>query len=199
MLLLPDAVTKSGIFGWSGMSSRNLSSSNLNFSVLTLSTSLRYYGNELYNRGLNTVNAFSWRDCAGFLFIECWIKHCLSCPGCFVVFILCPIVPSIFGTICCVIFQIYIIIERSLRLWRDYNLSSCSLSQEFKCCTSVILYVHVRWIDSIACMSLLSMDSRVGSSTLVVEWQEISRVSAWESAPETETLSTPTPSCLWPF
>ena len=28
-----DAVTKLGIFGWSGMSSRNLSSSNLNFSV----------------------------------------------------------------------------------------------------------------------------------------------------------------------
>ena len=36
MPLLPDAVTQLGIFGWSGMVSRNLSSSNLNFSVLTL-------------------------------------------------------------------------------------------------------------------------------------------------------------------
>ena len=35
------------------------------------------------------------------------------------------------------------------------------------------------------------MDSRAGSSTLVGEWQEISRVSAWESASATETLSTP--------
>ena len=33
------------------MSSRNLSSSNLKFTVLTLSMSLRYFGNELYNRG----------------------------------------------------------------------------------------------------------------------------------------------------
>ena len=36
-------------FGPSGMSSLNLSSSNLNFSVLTLSMSLRYFGNELHN------------------------------------------------------------------------------------------------------------------------------------------------------
>ena len=42
----------------------------------------------------------------------CWILNnaCVPCLGCFLVFILCPIVPSIFGTICCVIFQIYIII-----------------------------------------------------------------------------------------
>ena len=32
---------------------------NLNFSVLTLSMSLRYFGNELYNQGPNTVIAFS--------------------------------------------------------------------------------------------------------------------------------------------
>ena len=36
----------------------------------------------------------------------------------FLVFILCAVVPSIFGTIRCVIFQIYIIICRSRRLWR---------------------------------------------------------------------------------
>ena len=54
-LLFPDSVTLLGIFGWSGMVSRNLSSSNLNFSVLTLSMFLRYFGNELYNRRPNTV------------------------------------------------------------------------------------------------------------------------------------------------
>ena len=32
------------------------------------------------------------------------------------------------------------------------------------------------------------MDSRAGSSTLVGEWQEISRVSAWESTSDTDTL-----------
>ena len=69
-----------------------------------------HFGNELYNRDPNTVIAFSWRDCAGFLFVGYWITHCVSCLGCFLVFIACPIVPSIFGTICCVIFQIYIII-----------------------------------------------------------------------------------------
>ena len=63
------------------MSSRNLSSSNLNFSVLTLSMSLRYFGNELYNRDLNTVIAFYWRDCAGFLFVWYWITHCRGGRG----------------------------------------------------------------------------------------------------------------------
>ena len=58
----------------------------------------------------NTVIAFSWRDCAGFLFVGYWITHCVPCLGCFLVFIVCQIVPSIFGTICCVTFQIYIII-----------------------------------------------------------------------------------------
>ena len=38
---------------------KQLSSSNLNFSVLILSMSLGYFGNELYNRGPNTVIAFS--------------------------------------------------------------------------------------------------------------------------------------------
>ena len=99
-----------GHFWLSGMVSRNLSSSNLIFSVLTLSMSLRYFGNELYKRGPNTVIAFSWRDCAGFLFVGYWITHCVPSLGCFLVFIVCQIVPSIFGTICCVIFQIYIII-----------------------------------------------------------------------------------------
>ena len=81
---------------------------NLNFSVLTLLMSLRYFGNELYNRGPNTVIAFSSRDCAGFLFVRYWINHCFPCLGCFLVFIVCPIMPSIFGTVCCVILKIYI-------------------------------------------------------------------------------------------
>ena len=113
--LVEDAVAswcgdKLGIFGWSVMSSRNLSSSNLKFSVLTLSMSLRYFGNDLYKRGPNTVIAFFWTDYAGFLFVGYWIMHCVPCLGYFLVFILCPIAPSIFGTICCVIFQIYILI-----------------------------------------------------------------------------------------
>ena len=87
-----------------------LISSNLNFSVLTLSMSLRYFGNELYRQDTNTVIAFSWKDCAGFLFVGYWITHCVPCLWCFLVFILCPIKPSIFATIRCVIFQIYITI-----------------------------------------------------------------------------------------
>ena len=31
-----------------------------------------------------------------------WIVHCVPCLGCFLFFIVCPIVPSIFVTICCV-------------------------------------------------------------------------------------------------
>ena len=61
---------------------------------LTLSLSLRYFGNELYNRGPNTVIAFSWRDCARFLFVGYWITHCVPCLECFLVFIVCPIMPS---------------------------------------------------------------------------------------------------------
>ena len=47
------------ILGSSGMSSRNLSSPNLNYSVSTLSMSVRYFGNELNNHGPNTVIPFS--------------------------------------------------------------------------------------------------------------------------------------------
>ena len=59
--LVEDAVAScwGDIWGLSGMSSRNLSSSSWNISVLTLSMFLRYFGNELYNRGPNTVIAFS--------------------------------------------------------------------------------------------------------------------------------------------
>ena len=56
------------------------------FSDLTHSMSLRYFGNELYNRGPNTVIAFSWRDCAGFLFVGYWITHSVPCLGCFLFF-----------------------------------------------------------------------------------------------------------------
>ena len=45
------------------------------------------------------------------LFVGYWITHCVPCLWCFLVFIVCSIVPSIFGTISCVIFQIYIIIN----------------------------------------------------------------------------------------
>ena len=38
------------------------------FFSVKLSMSLRYFGNELYNRGPNTVIAFSCRDFTGFLF-----------------------------------------------------------------------------------------------------------------------------------
>ena len=54
------------------------------FQFLTLSMSLRYFGNELYNRGPNTVIAFSWRNFAGFLFLWYWITHCVPCLGYFV-------------------------------------------------------------------------------------------------------------------
>ena len=69
MLLLPDAVTWLGIFDSSEMSSRNLSSSNLNFSVLTLSMSLRYFGNKLYKRG---------RKYSYCIFLKglCWVSVC---------------------------------------------------------------------------------------------------------------------------
>ena len=36
----------------------------------------------------------------------CWV-HCVPCLWCFLVSILCPIAPLIFGTICCGIFHIY--------------------------------------------------------------------------------------------
>ena len=64
---------------------QNLLSSNLNFSVLTLSMYLRYFGNELYNRGPNTVTviAFSWSHCAGFLFVGYWIKPVFHVLGAF--------------------------------------------------------------------------------------------------------------------
>ena len=60
---------------------------------------LRCFGNELYNRGPNTVIAFSWRDCPVFLFVWYWITHCVPCIGCFLR-VLAPYA-------CCVIFQIY--------------------------------------------------------------------------------------------
>ena len=59
-----------------------------------------------------------------------------------------------------------------------------SSSQWFKCCTSMILYVNVRWIASIACMSFAFHGFQSWQQySSIGEWQEISRVSAWESAP----------------
>ena len=49
------------------------------FSVLTLSMSLRYFSNELYKRGPNTVIAFFWMDCTWFLFVGYWIAQCVPC------------------------------------------------------------------------------------------------------------------------
>ena len=58
------------------MSSRNLSSSNLNFSVLTLSMSLRYFGNELYKRGQKQLLLFL----KGLCWVSvCWILNIALC------------------------------------------------------------------------------------------------------------------------
>ena len=46
-----------------GNSCKNLLSSNLNFSVLTLLMSLRYLCNELYKHGPSMVIPFSWMYC----------------------------------------------------------------------------------------------------------------------------------------
>ena len=63
-------LTLLGIFGSSGMSSRNLLSSNFNFPVLTLLMSLRYFGDEVYNRGPNTVIAFFEGIVLGFCLLD---------------------------------------------------------------------------------------------------------------------------------
>ena len=47
----------------------------MNFSILTLSMSLRYLGSVLYMRGPYTVVAFSGRDCAGSLFVGYSVTH----------------------------------------------------------------------------------------------------------------------------
>ena len=61
--------------------------------------SLKYFGNELYNRGPNTVIAFSFRDCAGFLLVYMLFYNTLCSMSWFLDFILCRIVPSTYGTI----------------------------------------------------------------------------------------------------
>ena len=63
------------------MRCRNLSSSNLNFSLLTLSMFLKYFGNELCNQSPCTVIAFSRRDCVGFMFVGYRITRCVPCLG----------------------------------------------------------------------------------------------------------------------
>ena len=63
------------------MSSRNMPCSNLNFSGLTPTMSLRYIGNELFKHCSNTVISFSCRDCAGFLFVGNSMTHCVPCLG----------------------------------------------------------------------------------------------------------------------
>ena len=55
----------------------------MNFTGLTLSMSLRYFGNELYNRDLNTVIVYAVRACVGFLFVG-YCKR-VPCLGWFVV------------------------------------------------------------------------------------------------------------------
>ena len=77
------------------------------FSILTLSMSLRYFGNELYNRGPNTVIAFSWRDCAGFLFVEYWTTHCVSYLGCFLIFFVPNCAINIWHRMLCYLPNIY--------------------------------------------------------------------------------------------
>ena len=98
MLLLLSAMTSLGILGSSRMCSRNLSISNLNFSVLTLSMYFRYLGNEFCKRRWNIVTEFSWRDYDCFLFVEYSITPSVTCIGWFLSFILCHIVPSLSQT-----------------------------------------------------------------------------------------------------
>ena len=96
-----------GYFGSSGMSSKNLSCSNLNFSVLKVSVSQIFWQRVVQTRPKYSYCIFL----KGLCWVSvCWILNNVPCLWCFLVFILCPTVSSIFGTICCVIFQIYIII-----------------------------------------------------------------------------------------
>ena len=49
----------------------------------------------VYKRAPNTVIAFL-RDYFGFLFVGCSITHCVPCFGSFLIFMLCPSVPSMY-------------------------------------------------------------------------------------------------------
>ena len=71
MLLLLDAVTWVGIWGSSGLSSKNLSSCNLNFALLTILTSLGYFGNELYRNGEKPGIVFKALCFVSF----CWVLY----------------------------------------------------------------------------------------------------------------------------
>ena len=72
------------------MSFRNLLNSNLNFSVLTLSVSLRYFGNELYKQGPKYSYCIFLKGLC-WVFV-CWILNNALCSMSYVflVFILCP-------------------------------------------------------------------------------------------------------------
>ena len=71
------------------MSYRNLSNSNLNFS---LSVSLRYFGNESKYSANATESTYSYciflKYCAGFLYVRYWIKHFVPSLG-FFLFLFC--------------------------------------------------------------------------------------------------------------
>ena len=135
------------------MVSRNLSSSNLNFSVLlTFDVSQIFWQRVVQPRPKYSycilLKGLCWVS-------VCWILNNALCsmPWMFSDFYCVPnCAIIIWHHLLCYLPNIYNYIT-SRRLWREYNLSSCSLSQLFKCCTSVILYVNVRWISSIACMS----------------------------------------------
>ena len=82
------------------------------------------------NRGPNTVIAFSWRDCARFLFVGYWITHCVPCLGVFSGFYIVPhCAINIWHHMLCYLTNIYNYITFTASLRRECNLSSRSLSQ----------------------------------------------------------------------
>ena len=137
------------ILGLSGMSCRNWSSFNWKFSILTLLMSIVViYPTSYTNQTKHTVIEFSWRDCAGFLFVVFSITHCVLCLGWFLFFLFVPSVLSLFGTINFVILQIYMLLRHLLLPWESIVWVHGAFHKFFS--VVVILYVHVSWIDSIA-------------------------------------------------
>ena len=85
-----------------------MSAFNLDFSVLTLSMSLRYLGNELHKLGMNTDSYCIFLKLQGLLWISlCWLLYntlcSTSCMGSGFYF------RHLFGTMSCGIFEIYIL------------------------------------------------------------------------------------------
>ena len=115
--------------------------------------------------------------------------------GCFLVFMLCPIVPSYLAPYAVLsskyiqLYNVHVVSEDSIILVR-------SAFPRCLCAALQWICLFVEYLLSLIFL-LSSICYRAGSSiALIRECQENSRVSAWESAHETGTLSTPIPSCL---